>query len=184
MTFSWRDLPGPARGIGTAVTHAVHAAGEPADYDGYQAAVTDLTGHPLQPVGLVLATVVRVLLEERHPDGLDSDDVASVLSGCVRETLTWMPADQLDPSVLLAVLASALGIHEPGVTYDQAGLPRPRQDEWRDPTDEVPVRAPSPAEYAWAAPVLIAHLLGRGRLGSYLDVAFAEIFTAETMEMP
>jgi hypothetical protein len=184
MNISWRDLPGPARGVGTAIARAVDAAG---DLDDYEAASAELSGQPQQAVGTVLAAVVRALLEERHPDGLDGDDIAAVLAASFGAASRWLPADRLDASVLIAVLASALGVHEPGVTYDEIGAPVPRgDDEWRDPTsaDEVPMRAPTPAEYAWIAPVLIADLLGGRRLNPYLDAAFAEIYTSESMEMP
>ena len=187
MTVSWQDAPGPARGIGTAIARAVDAATglEGGDFDDYEPAALELMSQPLQPVGVVLSAIVRTLLEEKHPDGLDSDDISQVLGGCYRAATRWMPADRLDPSVLIAVLASALGIHEPGVTYDEIGAPpRADGDEWADPSDEVPPRAPTPAEYAWTAPVLIADLLGGRRLNRYLDNAFSEIYTSESMEMP
>jgi hypothetical protein len=182
MTISWHDLPGPARGVGTAINRAVSAAGDADDYD---AAIAELLSQPVQQTGVVLAALVRNLLEEKHPDGLDSDDIAAVLAGCYRSASDWLPPDRLDPSVLVAVLASALGIHEPGITYDEIGSPAPRPgDEWTDPSDEVPMRAPSPAEYAETAPILIADLLAGRRLNRYLDQAFTEIAIAETMELP
>lgn len=184
---SWRDLPGPARTIGAAVTRAVAAAAS-GDRAEYESAAIELLSAPSEPTGIVLAAVTRTLLEDQHPDGLDSDDISQVLARCYGGAAGWLP--DVDVSVLLAVLASALGIHEPGVTYDEVGAPLPRSgsgsDGWRDPTDEIPPRAPTSAEYAWHAPLLISDLMaaGRTRLAPTLDAAFAEIAQAESMEMP
>lgn len=182
---SWRDLPEPARAIGAAVTRAVTAASS-GDRPEYESASVELLSVPSEPAGIVLAAVTRSLLERQHPDGLDSDDISQVLARCYGGAVGWLPG--VDVSVLLAVLASALGIHEPGVTYDEVGAPKPgsASDDWRDPTDEIPPRAPTPAEYAWHAPLLISDLLtaGRMRLATTLDAAFAEIAEAESMEMP
>jgi hypothetical protein len=179
---NWRDLPGPARAVGSAVTKAVTAA-VAADRAEYEPAAAELAD---PATGIVLSSMTRTLLESQHPDGLDSDDIAKVLGRCYQSTVAWLP--EVDVAVLLAVLASALGIHEPGLTYDEIGPPPPGRDsdEWRDPTDEVPHHAPTPVEYAHHAPLLIADLLaaGRMRLNPVLDAAFAEIAEAESMEMP
>lgn len=182
--MSWRDLPGPARAIGAAVTRAVDAVG-PADREEYEERAAELAAGPVQPTGIVLAAVVRALLEEQHPDGLDADDMQLVIGRCVKGA-AWLPA--VDAYAVVAVLASALGVHEAGITYDETGEP-PKNDEWRDPDlDPTPKRkAPTPAAYAYHAPLLIADLLaaGGGRsLNPYLDGAFGEILRAETMEMP
>jgi hypothetical protein len=200
---SWRDLRGPARAVGVAVDRAVDAAGV-GDREAYEEAVTDLTALPTEQAGRVLAAVVLALLEEQHPDGLDSDDIQAVLARCYRAAVRWLPADRLDVVALVAVLASALGIQEPGVTYEEVtGPPEGRGgDGWAgDPVgghvygggqapardaQEVPSRVPTPAGYAWHAPLLIADLLAAGgrRLSGYLDAAFAEIARAEIMELP
>lgn len=182
---SWRDLPGPARAIGAAVIGTVEAA-RAGDREEYESRAIELLAQPLEPTGIVLASLVRSLLETQHPDGLDSDDIQQVLARCYGAAATWLPFERIDVSVLVAVLASALGIHEPGVTYDEMGVRALGDDEWRDPTDEVPRKAPTAVEYAWHAPLLIADLLevGRGRLSTYVDAAFIEIAQTETMEMP
>jgi hypothetical protein len=181
---SWRELPGPARAIGGAISRSVDAVG---DFDDYQAQVADLVALPTEPTGIVLAAVVRSLLEVQHPDGLDSDDMQLVIGRCVRTAAPWLPA--VDPYAVVAVLASALGVHEVGITYDEIGEPvKVEGDEWRDPDlDEAPKRkAPTPAVYALHAPLLIADLLAESgqTLNPHLDGAFDEIVRAETMEMP
>jgi hypothetical protein len=182
---SWRDLPGPARAIGAAVVRAVDAAAA-GDREDYEARAADLAAGPVEPTGIVLAAVVRTLLEEQHPDGLDADDMQLVIGRCAKGA-AWLPA--VDPYAIVAVLASALGVHEAGITYDEVGEPPAVEgDEWRDPDpDPAPKRkAPTPAGYAFHAPLLIADLLAQGGRGldRYLDGAFGEILRAETMEMP
>ncbi|GAA5200148.1 hypothetical protein GCM10023322_77390 [Rugosimonospora acidiphila] len=197
---SWRELGGPARGIGTAIGRAVAAAGD-RDREVYEAEAAELVALPPEYAGLVLGALVRMLLEEQHPDGLDSDDIQAVLARCYRGAAGWLPVDRLDAATLVAALASALGIHEPGVTYREVmGPPAGTRagDDWPGDdragghvygggaTETVPVRVPTAAEYAWHAPLLIADLLTAGgrRLDRYLDVAFTEIARAETMELP
>jgi hypothetical protein len=164
------------------VASAVEAA-QSRDLADYETAVADLEAQPSQATAAVLASAVRTLLEAQHPDGLDSDDMSAVLARCYTDAVAWCPV--VDLSVLLAVLASALGVHEPGVTYDVVGVV-PSGQEWRDPSDEVPHRAPTLPEYLWHAPLLLADLLaaGRTRLSPLLDSVFGEIATAESMEMP
>lgn len=196
---SWRDLPGPARAIGGAITAAVDAAGE-CDRDAYVEAAAEVAALPAEQAGIVLGAVVRSLLETQHPDGLDGDDIQLVLGRCYRGAVSWLPIESVEVHPLIAVLSSALGIHEPGVTYAEiVGPPDPsRADDWAgdpdvtsigaDPTidEAMTLRPPTAAEYAWHAPLLIADLLAvSGRtLGRYLNAAFSEIARAETMEMP
>jgi hypothetical protein len=173
---SWRDSGGAALAIGTAVSQAVAAAAS-RDGDGYASAAGALAALPAEQAGQVLAAIVRLLLEEQHPDGLDGDDIQAVLHRCVRGAAGWLPADRVRPRTVVAVLASALGIHEAGLTYDEVTPVDPDAD--RDGG-----KAPSPAEYAGHAPLVIADLLAAaGRpLRPYLDAAFAEIARAETMD--
>ncbi|MGW5670945.1 hypothetical protein [Micromonospora sp. NPDC003776] len=154
MTTTWRHLPASAREIAEAATVAVTAAGA-RDAEAYPTAVARLTGADRS--GLVLGGVVRLLLEETHPDGLDGDDVRQVLERCVRSTAAWWP--EVDPHVLLVLLASALGVYDPG-------------------DDDAP---PDPAAIARHAPLLVADLMAAtGRpLADYLAVAFAEVARTE-----
>jgi hypothetical protein len=105
MDQTWRHLPVTARPIATAVEAAVTAAA--VQDDGALAAAADRLA-ALEPVrvGLVMGTAVRLLLEERHPDGLTGDDVRSVLTRTVAEH------PHADPQVVLALLAGALGVSE------------------------------------------------------------------------
>lgn len=187
--LSWRELPGPARAIGAALTRAVDAA-TARDKEAYESAAAAVVALPPVPTGRVLAAVVRALLEDQHPDGLDGDDIRVVLGDCLRATLPWLGADKVDVSVLIAVLASALGIHEAGLTYtDPHPAPTVSDDlpsEWDGTPAETTGRPPTPAEYAFHAPLLLADLLARGAFGfsPYLDAAFTEIARGEQMDMP
>ncbi|MEH0938246.1 hypothetical protein [Micromonospora psammae] len=154
MTVTWRHLPAPAREIAVTATDAVHAA-RACDGEAYEAAVDRLGG--AERAGLVLGVVVRLLLEETHPDGLDGDDVRQVLERCVRAAVPWRP--DVDPHVVLVLLAGALGVYDPG-------------------DDDSP---PDPAAVARHAPLLVADLLAAADrpLDGYLHAAFAEIERTE-----
>jgi hypothetical protein len=176
--------------IGAAVTRAVDAA-TAADRDAYEDAAATVVALPAGMTGILLATVARTLIEEQHPDGLDSDDIQVVLGRCYRGGAGFL-GDAIDVRVLIAVLASALGIHEAGLTYQEMNPVSAVTDDWPPALDEpapderVTGRPPSPAEFAWHAPLVIADLLtaGHRRLAPYLDEAFADIATAEAMELP
>ncbi|MEV4491733.1 hypothetical protein AB0K04_16635 [Micromonospora coxensis] len=154
MSVTWRHLPAPAREIAAAATEAVEAA-RVRDTEAYETATARLAA--AERSGLVLGAVVRLLLEEVHPDGLDSDDVRQVLEQCVRAAAQWRP--DVDPHVVLVLLAGALGVYDPG-------------------EDDSP---PDPTALARHAPLLVADLLAMtGRpVGSYLEAAFTEIARTE-----
>jgi hypothetical protein len=177
------------------VARAVDAAGG-TDSAAYEDAAATVVSQPAGPTGLVLATVTRTLIEELHPDGLDADDVQLVLARCYRGASAFL-GDAVDVRVLIAVLAAALGIHEAGLTYQAEPIyqqvdpvetatddwpPAPQADEGETATG----RAPTPAEFAWHAPLVIADLLAAGgrRIGPYLDVAFADLATGAAMDLP
>jgi hypothetical protein len=111
-------------------------------------------------VAEVLGGTVRSLLEERHPDGLDGEDLRALLTDCTRAA-GWAGAD---PEVLLVVLTGALGLT----------------------AEELPA-VPPPA-VARHALLLVAHLssgAGHGTdPGAHLDAAVAELARAQTIEMP
>ncbi|MFD2766726.1 hypothetical protein [Micromonospora eburnea] len=154
MTTTWRHLPASAREIAGAATEAVAAARD-RDVEAYGPAVDRLTA--ADRAGLVLGGVVRLLLEETHPDGLAGDDVRQVLERCVRSAAQWRP--DVDPHVLLVLLAGALGVYDPG-------------------DDDAP---PDPAAIARHAPLLVADLLAAAGqpLEGYLTAAFAEVARTE-----
>ncbi|MFY1618265.1 hypothetical protein [Micromonospora sp. WMMD736] len=154
MTGTWRHLPASARAIAVTATAAV-AAAQARDDEAYDDAVADLAAD--ERSGLVLGTVVRLLLEEGHPDGLDGDDIRQVLARCVQDAMRWR--SDVDPHVVLVLLAGALGV------YDPEG-------------DDAP---PDASALARHAPLLMADLLAvtGAPLDGYLSVAFAEIERTE-----
>ena len=137
-----------------AATDAV-AAVRARDVEAYEAASVRLAG--AERSGLVLGAVVRLLLEQTHADGLDGDDVRQVLEHCVRSTAEWRP--DVDPHVVLVLLAGALGVYDPG-------------------EDDSP---PDPAAIARHAPLLVADLLTATDrpLEGFLTAAFTEIERTE-----
>lgn len=158
---SWHDLPAPVRGIAEALSGAVAAARD-ADAGAYRDAVERLAALDGERVGLVAGEAVRLLLEERHPDGLDGDDLRAVLSGCARSSAPWWP--DVDPGTLGALLAGALGVHD---------------------SDGQPIVV-APEAMAGHAPLLIAEL-SRGAPhppAVYLRGALAGIETRQVNELP
>jgi hypothetical protein len=154
MDTDWRFLPAPGRPIAAAASAAV-AAAQDRDVDAFADAAAGLGALDPTQTGLVLGTVVRVLMEASHPDGLDGDDVRAVLERCVRSATAWQP--EVDPHVVLVLLASALGVH--------------------DPDGETP--APTPDVLARHAALLIAELVGARPLARYVTLAFGEIERAQ-----
>jgi hypothetical protein len=150
-----------ARAISRTATSAVEAA-VAQDRIAFDRAAGELAGHNPEQVGLVLGAVLRMLLEESHPDGLAGEDVQAVLARCARTNVGWLPG--LDVSVLALLLIGALGVHQ---TAEEA-----------PPAD--------PVEVARHAPLLVVDLLTvTGRpVGDYLDAALTEIAISQTMELP
>jgi hypothetical protein len=151
-TSDWRHLPAPARPI-AATTDAAVAAVRSRDTEALAAAVDQLAALDPAQTGLILGTTVRLLLEETHPDGLDGDDVRKVLEDCVRGAAAWLP--EVDPHVLLVLLAGALGVLD----------------------GDVP--PPKPDELARHAALLLADLQGHRPMPELLTAALAEIERAQ-----
>jgi hypothetical protein len=154
MSMTWRHLPPPARAIAVAASDAVVLA-QADDRDAYEVAVKALAG--TEGAGMVLGAVVRLMLEDLHPDGLASDDIRRIGEECVRASAAWEPAT--DPHLVLVLLAGALGVHD--------------QDE------DAPRVAPE--LLTRNAVVLVTHLLTSAPypLDRYLTAAFADIERAE-----
>ena len=152
MTNDWRHLPAPARPIAAAADAAVTAA-KARDREALDEAVAELAALDPPQTGLILGTAVRLLLEDTHPDGLDGDDVRSVLERSVRSAAAWQP--EVDPHVVLVLLAGALGVLGEG---------------------EPP---PKPDALALHAALLLADLLQRRSMRDYLTVALLEIERAQ-----
>ncbi len=153
----WRHLPPPARAIATAASAAVEAA-QGRDKEAYDTAVEQLAALDAEQVGLVLGAVVRTLLEDRHPDGLDGDDVRAALEHAVRSAAEWQ---DVDPQVMVVLLVGALGVQDDG------------DDEGR----------PSPQALARHAPLLLVDLLQARPFARYLRAAFTEIERAQTQDV-
>jgi hypothetical protein len=178
------SISGAARELVRIVIHAVDTAISGDDVATYGRAIARLATEPAG--GRVLGDVLRALLEDTHPDGFSSGDVTLVVGRCYRTAVAWLPPERVDVTVLLAALAGALGIHEPGITYEALDLPRPNADEYRDPDDTVPVKPPAWPDYAWHAPLLVADLLplAPATLAGYLESMFAEYAREAREEQP
>ncbi|MEJ3748056.1 hypothetical protein WEI85_32815 [Actinomycetes bacterium KLBMP 9797] len=157
MNTTWRHLPAPARAIAVAASNAVAAA---EDHDSAALGVAVEALAATEGSGLVLGSVVRMLLEELHPDGLDGDDIRQLIHDSVRAAAVWEPA--VDPHVVLILLAGALGVHD-----EDESAPRP-----------------SPESLARHSAVLVAQLSASTRrpFASYLTAAFAEIERTEIQD--
>jgi hypothetical protein len=169
-------IPGPARDFVRTMTEAVDAATSGKEVAAYVAATAELATQPAG--GRVLGDLLRSLLEDTHPDGLGSDDIALVIGRCYRAATAWLPPERVDVTMLLAVLAGALGIHVPAVTEEAPpGL---------EPDATEAIEPPTWAEYAWHAPLLVADLLpfAPATLSGYLEATFAEYARAAREELP
>lgn len=147
-------LNGPLQALARALTDAVQAAAR-ADAAGFDDAAGRLTRYDPDHVRRLLSAVLRPLLEQAHPDGVDGDDLAAVLEDCSRATLPWWP--RVEPVALAVVLTGAFGIQVAA-------------------REELPVRLDD-ADVTRHAVLLADHLLRAAArpLRPLLDAAFAEI---------
>ena len=147
-------------GLRDSITEAIEAALS-RDAERFELATGRLAVQDPQRLAIVQAWVLRLLLEQLHPDGLASADAQDVLRRCLLSVAQW-GADP-DPTVLALVLTGTLGLSDP----DAAG-------------------AADPAGFGWHASLLIADLLvvAGSPLAGYLNAAFAELERAETIELP
>lgn len=170
-------IPGPAREFARATVAAVDLAADGSDPEAYDSAIGRLAAHP--DGGRVLGDLLRALLEDTHPEGFDSDDVAVVTGRCYAGAVAWLPPERVDVSTLLIVLAGALGIH-PHVDAGQS------RDQSPDRDDACEATAPAWPDHAWHAPLLIAGLLpcAPATLDAYLAAVFAEYAREAREEQP
>jgi len=145
------------RTMAKAIEAAVEAA-RAQDAGGLHGAATELSKLDGEQTGKVMGGVLRLLLERKHPDGLDGDDIRDVLQACTLAATSWLP--ETDPHTMLVVLAGALGIH---------------------PDEHEQVARPTAESIALNTAVLIARLL-KGRVEPYLTATFAEIARSEFMD--
>jgi hypothetical protein len=155
-----RSLPFTARVIAAAVTESVQAASA-GDAEAFDQATERLATLDREQVRVLLGTVVRSLLEESHPDGIDGDDLQDVLRAVITSTESWFAAD---PGNLVVVLAGSLTAADPDA------LQKP----------------PDAADLLRHAAVVIAALLRTAPrpLGPVLTDAFADLRRAETLDYP
>jgi hypothetical protein len=143
--------------IATAASAAFDAARE-RDKDAFETAVEQLGALDPEQTGLVLGAVVRALLEDLHPDGLDGDDIRAALERAVRSAAEWQ---DIDPQVMVVLLVGALGVHDEG------------DDEQR----------PTPRVLARHAPLLIVELLQARSFPRYLQNALTEIERSQVQDV-
>jgi hypothetical protein len=151
-------MPAAARDLSTATEDGV-AAVRGTDPAALADAIARLADRHFTRASLLLGGILRILLEERHPDGMDGEDVRAVLTRCVVAGSAW--PSEVDPQVLLVVLTGALGLAHPD---EQPPLP--------------------PPAVARAALLLTADLLGPRPLAPYLTTALADLSRSETIELP
>jgi hypothetical protein len=146
-------IPGPARDFVRIVTQAVDAAitgGNAATYDRATARLaTQPTG------GRVLGDVLRSLLEDTHPDGLDSEDITLVIGRCYRAAAAWLAPERINVTVLLA--------------HDTVPVEPPT---WPDYAWHAPLLVADLLPFTPAT------------LGSYLETTFAEYAREAREELP
>lgn len=63
---------------------AAVTAAQDHDVEAFDAALTTLSRLDHEQLATLLGTVVQALIEQRHPDGLDSDDVNQLVESTVR----------------------------------------------------------------------------------------------------
>jgi len=169
-------LPPVARAVAGAVTDGVDAAAA-GDADAFETAARRLALAEPEHVRVVVGGVVRPLLEELHPDGVDADDVRAVTADAVTAAAPWWPA--VDAGALVVVVAGSLGVHPevfPAAEGDaDDGAPR-----------DEPEPLPTPDAITRHALLLVATLLAArgGRLRRYLEESFTQLALAETTEQP
>jgi hypothetical protein len=143
-----------------AIDAAVSAA-QSKDGDAFAAAIVDLARIDREQLTVVLGAVTRDLLEQSHPDGLDSDDAEQVLQSVIRAAAPWYR--DVDSDSLIWALTGALGIGD---------------------LDELPDRD-GVAVLAHGLLLIGDLLTGLAQaLPSVLDGALQELMRAQTIEMP
>ena len=91
-----------------AVLDAV-AAASAHDAEEFGSCLATLSRLDREQLSILLGTVVQGLLERRHPDGLDSDDVDQLVELTVRDA-AWYP--RIDHDSVVRVVVGALGVTE------------------------------------------------------------------------
>jgi hypothetical protein len=177
-----------ARALAVRVSASVSAA-QLGDADAFALLAPALDGSGAHHVDTVLSSVTRALLEELHPDGLESDDIRGILGRLAVEALDWYPAFDMD--ALLVTLAGALGVAEapgpsPFATSDPDGSAPDGIDSTDSGSDEPTALPPTETVLRRHAVLLVADLctVSGSSAPRQIASALAEIERAETQEMP
>jgi hypothetical protein len=145
--------------LSSAIAAAVDSA-RAGDLARFTADCARLEALDIEQVGILEAAVIRSLLEQAHPDGVDSADIRDLLTRSA-QAASWFPDFTVD--AVLLVLSGALGMIDP---EEQPSLER-----------RLAARhgALVIAELAGATPAVVRTHLGQ---------AVGEIRRAETIELP
>ncbi len=159
VSAAYGSWPAPARTMARAIDAAV-AVARAAEVDAFTEASVQLVRLDRGQLIVLLGAVVRDLLEQAHPDGLDADDAEQVLDSCLR-TAAWYP--QLDRDAAIHALTGALGVSE---------------------VDES-MAAGEPAVLIHGVLLIADQLATLDRtLPPLLDAALRELMRAQTVELP
>lgn len=180
---SWpAEWPASVRRIASATDDALAAVAK-RDRTEFEDAIAQFDRADAPQASAVHSEMVRMLLEEVHPDGLTGENLQEVLGRTVRSA-QWLP--DLDIDGFVDVLTGALGVHESGVHesggYEGGGYEGGVHEGGDHAGGEQPRARPRPAH----ALLLVADVLAvrQARAEVYLRRAIAEIRRAQTIEMP
>ncbi len=151
---------GPAGAMAEQIELAVAAARD-TDADGFATAIGFLARMDEAQVVVVLGTLTRELIEQTHPDGLDTDDAQQALDSCVRFATPWYV--DVDSDALIVALTGAFGVSDPEA--QPPGLQRKIL----------------PHGVLLVTDLLVTH---RRQLRPFLDSALAELRRAQSIELP
>lgn len=152
-------VPPSGRAIRDAVTAAVAAVANQDPAALHDAGARLRAGDELQARD-VLHVLTLGLIEQAFPDGLDGDDVRTLLSDVLRPTAAWLP--DLDSHSVVLVLAGTLAVLDP----------------------DAPPAGTEAVVIAYA--LAVNHLLGMLEvpLNAELARTFDTIRTSQTMDLP
>ncbi len=151
---------GPQRAL--SAVRAAQAALQTGEAEPFSLALSQQHGNDIEMIATLQAGMIRWLLEDLHPAGLDSEDARELVVRVVTEGAASFPA--VDPTAVIVVVTSALGLAE----ADESESPLPR------------------AVLVVHAHLVIAELVRRTArpFEPYLQRALAEVERAQTIELP
>lgn len=144
------------RSVRAAVTSA-----QERDAEAFDAALGTLSRLDREQLSTLLGAVVLALLEQRHPDGLDSDDVDQLVESTVRSGAAWYPSTDRDS--VQRVIVGALGVSE---------------------IDDAERHIDGMTIISHSLLLLAGQLTGAAGVRPLLDYGLGELHRAQTQEMP